>query len=77
MGMAANPPPPEPSPGPSGKKKQGRKKRSEAGNLLLRLCKYEKATLAFIHDVTAPFDNNLGERDIRMMKVQQKISVTS
>lgn len=57
-----------------GKKKRGRVKKSKARNLLERLTSFEKDTLRFMEDVDVPFTNNLAENNIRMTKVQQKIS---
>ena len=54
--------------------KKGRLKRSKSRNLLERLRNYEQETLRFITDVDVPFTNNQGENDIRMTKLQQKIS---
>jgi transposase len=39
-----------------------------------RLGKRREETLRYLHDFRVPFTNNLAERDIRMMRVQQKIS---
>jgi transposase len=51
-----------------------RPKRTKAQNLLLRLEEREQEALRFADDFRVPFDNNLCERDLRMVKLQQKIS---
>jgi transposase len=59
---------------PDKKGKRGRIKRSKSRNLLERLRDYEQDTLRFMDNELVPFTNNPGENDIRMTKVQQKIS---
>lgn len=54
--------------------KRGRLKRSKARNLLERLRDFEQDVLRFMEVSIVPFTNNPGENDLRMTKVQQKIS---
>lgn len=56
------------------KGQRGRIKRSKSRNLLERLIHYEEDVLRFMEDIDVPFTNNQGENDLRMTKVQQKIS---
>jgi transposase len=65
---------PPPKTDPPEKKKRGRVARSKSRNLLERLRDYEEDVLRFMDNPLAPYTNNQGERDLRMVKVQQKIS---
>ncbi len=63
-----------PEPAKPKKGKRGPVKKTKSRNLLERLRDFEQETLRFMDNEDVPFSNNLGESDIRMTKVQQKIS---
>lgn len=53
---------------------RGRTKQSKSKNLLNRLRDFENDVLLFMKVSIVPFTNNIAENDLRMTKVQQKIS---
>ena len=69
-GLAAHPPPAaRRRPG-----QRGRVKQSPARNLLDRLLLGQEQVPAFRDDLAIPFDNNQAERDLRGLKIHQKVS---
>jgi len=71
-GIEENPP----SLNPQKKGTRGASPKTKARNLLERFMEHKKEILRFLTDLKVPFENNQAERDIRMMKLQQKISGT-
>jgi transposase len=61
---------------PEKKGKRGKSPKTKARNLLERFIEHKEKILRFLTDLKVPFENNQAERDVRMMKLQQKISGT-
>ncbi len=66
----ANPLPDKP------KGKRGRQKKGKIRSLIERFATHKGKVCLFINDFKVPFDNNQAERDIRKIKIKQKVSGT-
>jgi transposase len=71
IGLKAHPEQHKP---PNKQGKSGRVKQSTETNLLRRLRDKREEVLRFMNGLQVSFDNNQAEQDLRMVKVQQKVS---